>query len=157
MGLCTSTRSGEIRGPLVGYSLQGTPKKLFPGCVNIGWKSCCFLPAVGKQNATRSPNFTQPGKGFLEVPCTGVVISFGDWSSLPFTCREAFIIDFSTEGGGRTRVGVQNPANFVDLIYGNMVASTESSYLIGNVLYLPTDIAHTSSSYSNSPHPTVPL
>ena len=29
------------------------------------------MPAVGKQNTTRSTNFTQPGKGFLEVPCTG--------------------------------------------------------------------------------------
>ena len=32
-------------------------------------KDCVFLPAVGKQNATYSPDFTQPGKSLLEIPC----------------------------------------------------------------------------------------
>ena len=36
----------------------------------MGWKNCVLLPAIGKQNATFSPNFTQPGKRSLEVSCT---------------------------------------------------------------------------------------
>ena len=32
-------------------------------------KNCVFLPAEGKQNATFSPEFTQPGKSLLEIPC----------------------------------------------------------------------------------------
>ena len=32
-------------------------------------KNCVLLPAVGKQNATFSPNFTQPGKVLLVQPC----------------------------------------------------------------------------------------
>ena len=52
-----------------GWCLQGASKRLFPGCENVGWKNCVLLPAVGKQNATFSPNFTQPGKRSLEVPC----------------------------------------------------------------------------------------
>ena len=43
--------------------------KLFPGCVNIELSNSVLLPAVGKQNGTFSPNFTQPGKHSLEVPC----------------------------------------------------------------------------------------
>ena len=33
-------------------------------------KSRAFLPAVGKQRATFSPYFTQPGVHLLEIPCT---------------------------------------------------------------------------------------
>ena len=39
-----------------------------------------FLPAEGKQNATFSPDFTQPGKGLLEVPCTYLFWDLGLWS-----------------------------------------------------------------------------
>ena len=49
--------------------LQGIFKECFPGCENKGWKNCVFLPAAGKQNATFSSNFTQPGKRSLEIPC----------------------------------------------------------------------------------------
>ena len=49
--------------------VQGTSKRLFPGCENVGWKNCVLLPAVGKQNATFSPKLTQPGKRSLEVLC----------------------------------------------------------------------------------------
>ena len=48
---------------------QGCTKRLFPGCVNMGWKNCALLPAVGKQNPTFSPNFTQPGKSLFVQPC----------------------------------------------------------------------------------------
>ena len=37
------------------------------------WKNCICQPAVGKQNATFSPDFTQPGKSLLEVPCITAV------------------------------------------------------------------------------------
>ena len=50
---------------------QGTSKERVPGCVNMVWKICVFLPAEGEQNATWSPSFTKPGKGILEVPCRG--------------------------------------------------------------------------------------
>ena len=50
--------------------LQGTSERLFPGCENMWWKNCVCLPEVGKQNATFSPDFTQPGKSLLEVPCS---------------------------------------------------------------------------------------
>ena len=33
------------------------------------WDNCLFLPAEGK-NASFSPDFTQPGKSLLEIPCT---------------------------------------------------------------------------------------
>ena len=55
----------------LGDGIQGTSKRLFPGCENMRWKHCGFLPAEGKQNATLSPEFTQPGKSLLEIPCTG--------------------------------------------------------------------------------------
>ena len=32
-------------------------KGLFPGCENMWWTNCFFLPAEGKQNATFSPDF----------------------------------------------------------------------------------------------------
>ena len=51
-----------------GAAVQGTSKWLFPGCDNMWWKNCVCLPEVGKQNATLSPDFTQPGKSLLEVP-----------------------------------------------------------------------------------------
>ena len=47
-------------------TVQGTSKRLFPGCENVGWKNCVLLPAVGKQNATFSPNFTKPGKSLWQ-------------------------------------------------------------------------------------------
>ena len=50
-------------------SLQGISKRLFPGCEKVWWKNCVCLPEVGKQNATFSPDFTQPGKSLLEIPC----------------------------------------------------------------------------------------
>ena len=28
-------------------ALQGTSKRLFPGCENMWWKNCGFLPALG--------------------------------------------------------------------------------------------------------------
>ena len=36
------------------------------------WKNYVFQPAEDKQNATFSPEFTQPGKSLLEIPCTAV-------------------------------------------------------------------------------------
>ena len=63
--------------------VQGCTKKLFPGCVNMGEKNCALLPALGKQNATYSPCFTQPGKSLLLQPCKlGLCIAS---VSLPFT------------------------------------------------------------------------
>ena len=50
--------------------VQGCTKRLFPGCVNMGWKNCALLPAAGKQNATYWSNYTQPGKSLLVQPCT---------------------------------------------------------------------------------------
>ena len=51
-------------------SVQGISKRLFPGCKNMWWKNCAFLPAEGKQSAIFSPDFTQSGKSLLEMPCT---------------------------------------------------------------------------------------
>ena len=51
------------------WHIQGISKRLFPGCENMLWKNCVFLPAEGKQNATFSPDFTQPRKRLLEIPC----------------------------------------------------------------------------------------
>ena len=42
---------------------------MLPRLWEKGWKICVFLPAVGKQNATFSPDFTQWGKSLLEIPC----------------------------------------------------------------------------------------
>ena len=50
-------------------NLQGISKRLFPGFENMWWKNCVFLPAEGKQNATFSPDFSQPGKSLIEIPC----------------------------------------------------------------------------------------
>ena len=52
------------------WNVQGSAKRLFPGCVNNVQKNCAILPAVGKQNATYSSKFTKPGKGLLVQPCT---------------------------------------------------------------------------------------
>ena len=52
------------------WNLLGISKRVFPGCENIWYNTSVFLPAEGKQNATFSPNFTQPGKSLLEIPCT---------------------------------------------------------------------------------------
>ena len=54
--------------------IQGYSKRWAPGCVNMRWKNCALLPAVGKQTATFSPYFTQPGVHLLEIPCTSVEI-----------------------------------------------------------------------------------
>ena len=49
----------------------------------MGEKNCALLPALGKQNATYSPCFTQPGKSLLLQPCKlGLCIAS---VSLPFT------------------------------------------------------------------------
>ena len=50
-------------------NLQGISKRLFPGCDNMWWKNYFFQPAEGKQNATISPEITQPGKRLLKIPC----------------------------------------------------------------------------------------
>ena len=50
--------------------IQGISKRWAPGCVKMRGKSCALLPAVGKQNATFSPYFTQPGANLLEIPYT---------------------------------------------------------------------------------------
>ena len=49
---------------------QGISQWLIPGCENVGWKNSVFLPAEGKQTATFSPDYTQPGKSLLDIPCT---------------------------------------------------------------------------------------
>ena len=49
---------------------KGTPyKRTFLGCVSIGFAKYVLLSAVGKQNATLSPNFTLPGKALIVQPC----------------------------------------------------------------------------------------
>ena len=50
-------------------SIQGISKRWAPGCVKMRWKSCFILLAECKHNSTFSPNFTQPGKSLLEIPC----------------------------------------------------------------------------------------
>ena len=52
-----------------------------------GGKNCVCLPEVGEQNATFSPNFTQPGKSLSEVPCMSG--SLGSCSHLPFVILTA--------------------------------------------------------------------
>ena len=58
------------------YIVQGASKRLFPGCENMWWKNCVFLPAAGKQNATVLPDFTQPGKSLSMVSSTDRFIVF---------------------------------------------------------------------------------
>ena len=50
-------------------TIQGCTKRWTSGSVNMKRKNCVLLPAVGKQNATLSPNFTQPGAHILGHPC----------------------------------------------------------------------------------------
>ena len=57
-------------GSAESFVLQGISKECFPGCENKGRKNCVFLPAEGKQNTNFSPDFTQPGKRSVEIPCT---------------------------------------------------------------------------------------
>ena len=68
---------GSVRTIVNPEQIQGTSKRLFPGCENMWWKNCFCLPEVGKQNATFSTDFTQPGKSLLEVPC--IVCAFPAW------------------------------------------------------------------------------
>ena len=55
--------------------IRGCTERRFPGCVNMGWKNCALLLAVGKQNAICLSNFTQPGKSLLVQPCRSDVVS----------------------------------------------------------------------------------
>ena len=52
------------------HPLQGISKRLFPGCENMWWNNCVFLPALDKQIAIFSTYFTQPGKSLLEILCS---------------------------------------------------------------------------------------
>ena len=61
--------------------VQGCTKRLFPGCVKNGWKNSVLLPAVGKQDAIFSPNFTQPGKCLLMQSCRKRNLSWNDWDN----------------------------------------------------------------------------
>ena len=54
----------------VNISTTGLPEKALPKLCEYVVKNCILLPAVGKQNATFSPNFTNPGKSLLVQPCT---------------------------------------------------------------------------------------
>ena len=69
--LPTITRTKLVGASIVQLTtdIQGCTKRHFPGCVNMGWKNCVLLPAIGRQNATYSSNFTQPGKSLLVQPC----------------------------------------------------------------------------------------
>ena len=50
-------------------------------------KNCVLQPAVGKQNATSSPNLTQPGKVILVQPCT--LVAFWKSSVLSVVHKQA--------------------------------------------------------------------
>ena len=69
---CLFYRS-KVNSSEIQESLKGTSQVLRI----CSGKNCIFLPAVGKQNATFSPDFTQPGKSLIEVPCTSI------WRSPP--------------------------------------------------------------------------
>ena len=51
--------------------LQGCTKRLFPGFVKLGLKVAFCLPTAGRRAQFSYP--TQPGKGLLVQPCTGIV------------------------------------------------------------------------------------
>lgn len=57
----------HLFGPVLCLILQGCTKRTLPGCVDMGYKYCILL--VGKQKATLSANFSQPGKVLLVPPC----------------------------------------------------------------------------------------
>ena len=73
-------------GSAESFVLQGISKECFPGCENKGRKNCVFLPAVGKQNATFSPDFTKPGKRSLEIPCMHLAHPASKGSAPKLTC-----------------------------------------------------------------------
>ena len=50
--------------------VQGVSKRALPRLWGYVVENCVFLPAEGKQKTTFPPDFTQPGKGLLEIPCT---------------------------------------------------------------------------------------
>ena len=52
--------------------VQGWTKRLFPGCVKLGEEVAFCLPFAGRKTQFFQPIFTQPGKSFLEIPCTGL-------------------------------------------------------------------------------------
>ena len=53
--------------------IQGTSRRLFPGCVKLGEKVALCLPTAGRRTQFFHPIFTQPGKHSLEVPCTSII------------------------------------------------------------------------------------
>ena len=56
-----------VHGKKYRESLKGTSQVL--RICNGKIQNCVSLPAVTKQNATFSPDFTQPGKSLIEIPC----------------------------------------------------------------------------------------
>ena len=57
-------------GSQLRWKLQRISKRRFPGWENMWWKKRNLLPAEGEQNGAFSPDFTQPGKSLLKIPCT---------------------------------------------------------------------------------------
>ena len=81
-----SPNTREIMKPI-----QGVSKRWVPSCEKIRWSSCVLLPAVGKQNATFSSHFTQPGKSLLVQPCTTSISLSGMWYGSQYSCQGAAI------------------------------------------------------------------
>ena len=113
MGYITPCCRGKVR------DVQGCTKRLFPGWVNMGWKNCALLPAVGKQNATFESNFTQPWKSLLVQPCKSIFLpncvqqEFVEksFSSKLILFQNVFYTMFSTA------IGFYLPAALVSFIY----------------------------------------
>ena len=51
------------------HIVQGTSKRLFPGCVKSGEKVAFCLPTSGRQTQFFHHILSQPGKSHLEIPC----------------------------------------------------------------------------------------
>ena len=72
------------------FSIQGTSKRLFPGCVKLGEKVAFCLPTAGRRTQFFHPAFSQPGKSLLEVPCT-----FWEMPCNTTICEVSFGFSFS--------------------------------------------------------------
>ena len=49
--------------------VQGTSKRLFPGCVKSGEKVVFCSPSAGRKTQCFHHTSTEPGESLLEIPC----------------------------------------------------------------------------------------
>ena len=101
------------------------------------------LPEVGKQNATFSPDFTQPGKGLLEVPC------------IPFV---------ADDGGGRrqhecilARDGQRHQRSGLQALVRSLLQRTCSTNIHPRILFDSFLLTLLTSSYRSISHTLVPV